>query len=80
MVLINSIRSELKDLNIEMDLKSGSMKSQFKKADKSGARIAVVIGSQEIENKMANIKYLQEDKPQQSVAFDELLNFLERNI
>ncbi|AXA34549.1 histidine--tRNA ligase [Francisella adeliensis] len=80
MVLINSIRSELKDLNIEMDLKSGSMKSQFKKADKSGARIAVVIGSQEIENKIANIKYLQQDKPQQSVAFDELLNLLERNI
>lgn len=80
MVIINSVRAELSELIVDMDLKAGSMKSQFKKADKSGAKIAIVIGSQELENKEVSIKYLQEDKLQQSVAFDELITFLESNI
>lgn len=80
MTVINSVRTELRELIIDMDLKAGSLKSQFKKADKSGAKIAVIIGSQELQNKEASIKYLQQDKSQQTVAFDELINFLESNI
>jgi histidyl-tRNA synthetase len=50
----------------------GSFKSQFKKADKSGAQVALVIGDNEAEQGVANIKWLREEKPQQTLAFAEL--------
>ena len=50
----------------------GSMKSQMKKADVSGASIALLIGDDEIANATVGIKYLRDKKPQQSVARDGL--------
>ncbi|MFC3683672.1 histidine--tRNA ligase [Hydrogenophaga luteola] len=40
----------------------GSMKSQFKKADASGARYALVFGSQELEQGMVAVKSLRGDR------------------
>ncbi|KEI34935.1 histidyl-tRNA synthetase [Francisella sp. W12-1067] len=78
LALVDYIRYELSSLKFDMDLKFGSFKSQFKKADKSGAKIAVIIGSEELEKRQAVIKYLQENKPQHQVGFEELINFLEK--
>jgi histidyl-tRNA synthetase len=77
MAIVDGIRDEFKNLTIDMDLKVGSIKSQFKKADKSGAKIAIVIGKEELLNKVATIKDLKKNEPIQLVAFDDLLNFLE---
>ena len=77
LAVVEIVRSALPGLKIDMDLKFGSFKSQFKKADKSGAKLAVIIGQDELDNQMASIKYLQQDKPQQQIAFAELVNFLE---
>ena len=54
----------------------GSFKSQIKKADKSGASIAVIIGESELANKQATIKFLREDREQEQVSFDKLARFL----
>ena len=40
----------------------GSMKSQFKKADASGARFALVFGAQELEQGMVSVKPLRGDR------------------
>ena len=40
----------------------GSMKSQFKKADGSGARYALVFGAQELEQGMVAVKHLRGDR------------------
>jgi histidyl-tRNA synthetase len=40
----------------------GSMKSQFKKADASGARYALVFGAQELEQGMVSVKLLRADR------------------
>ncbi|AIT09488.1 histidine--tRNA ligase [Candidatus Francisella endociliophora] len=77
LAVVDTIRSELPDLKVDMDLKFGSFKSQFKKADKSDAKIAVIIGQDELDNQTAGIKYLQQDKSQEQVSFAELVNFLE---
>lgn len=50
----------------------GSIKSQMKKADKSQAELALVIGEDEVSKKEVTIKYLREDKPQQTVTLAEL--------
>lgn len=51
----------------------GSFKSQFKKADKSAARIALVVGENELETKTVGIKWLRESRPQETWAWDDVL-------
>lgn len=77
LAIVEMVRSALPSLKIDMDLKFGSFKSQFKKADKSDAKVAVIIGQDELDNQTAGIKYLQQDKPQQQISFAELVDFLE---
>jgi histidyl-tRNA synthetase len=52
------------------------MKSQFKKADKSGAVVALVIGEDELSSGTAAVKYLREDKPQQHMTEKQLVELL----
>lgn len=76
--IVESVREALPNLRVDMDLKVGGFKSQFKKADKSQAKVAVIIGHDELEKGFASIKYLQKDHPQEQVLLSELVNFLER--
>jgi len=50
----------------------GSLKSQMKKADKSGARYAVILGDDELANDQASIKDLRESGEQIQVSFNDL--------
>jgi histidyl-tRNA synthetase len=50
----------------------GSFKSQFKKADRSGARFALVLGEDEMARRQAGIKSLREQTEQQTVGFEDL--------
>jgi histidyl-tRNA synthetase len=74
------ICSELRDafprLRLMQHTGGGALKNQFKKADKSGARIAIIIGEQELQAKTAAVKFLREDRPQQTVAWNTLTDFL----
>jgi len=52
----------------------GSMKNQFKKADKSGAKIAVIIGDDEAESSSASVKLLRrQDQERLGAQFESLL-------
>jgi histidyl-tRNA synthetase len=64
-------------INIICHCGGGSMKSQMKKADKSEARYAVIIGEDEISSGMASVKSLRETGEQQQVAFDNLADVLQ---
>lgn len=57
-----------------------SLKNQFKKADKSGAQYAIIIGEQEFANKTVAVKSLREDIPQQVVAWDQLIAFFKNKV
>ncbi|MFZ9035825.1 MAG: histidine--tRNA ligase [Francisellaceae bacterium] len=76
MEISSDLRIKLPQLCIEQNTTPSSIKSQFKKADKSGAKIALVIAENEIKNQSAVVKFLREDKPQQSIAFDRLADQL----
>ncbi len=54
----------------------GSFKSQFKKADKSGARYALVLGDLELERDVFGVKPLRQEGEQRDLGFDELAAFL----
>ena len=49
----------------------------MKKADASGADVAVIIGEDEAANGQASLKYLREDRPQQTLTIEQLLAALQ---
>ena len=70
--LAESLRDDLPWLKIQSNLAGGSFKAQFKRADRSGAALALVLGEDELAGRSATLKHLREELPQESVAFDEL--------
>jgi histidyl-tRNA synthetase len=70
------IRTELPMLKIMHHCGAGNFKKQMKRADKSGARIALIIGESELDSGCVTIKELQGKTPQQTVAMDQLIKVL----
>lgn len=77
LVLAEKIRNSLSGISVEMNASGGSLKSQFKRADKSGARWAFVLGDDEVANNVISVKHLREDIKQQTVSFDEVIRFVQ---
>lgn len=77
--LAENIREQLPDLTMIVHCGGGSMKSQMKKADKSGAKIALILGEDELNNQQVTVKYLREKKEQVTVSFSDLDSFLTEN-
>ncbi len=70
--LAEEVRDALPALRIETDLTGGGIKAQFKRADKSGAQLAVVIGEDEVARGSAQIKPLRGGGEQQACPFADL--------
>jgi histidyl-tRNA synthetase len=78
--LSENIRQHIPGLKMITNCGGGSMKSQLKKADKSGADIALILAEDELKNKQVTVKYLREDKPQATVGFNELIDFIAKGM
>ena len=74
--LAEQLRDGIPSLRLMTHCGGGSMKSQFKKADKSGAPIALVLGDQEVESEQIAVKFLRDQRDQEMVAWDDLTEFL----
>lgn len=74
--LAENLRDTLPGLRLAMNCGGGSIKSQFKKADKSGAMLAIIIGSNELADRSASIKSLRDESQQISVSWPELASSL----
>jgi len=72
------IRSAVPGLRLITNLGGGSFKTQFKRADRSDARFALVIGEDEAVNGMVTIKDLQGENEQQTVSVDDVAEILSR--
>lgn len=59
MQLAEQLRDEVKDIRISLHCGGGSFKSQMKKADKSGASFALILGEDEINSGTIAIKSMQ---------------------
>jgi len=79
MRLAETLRDELPSQGIILHCGDGSLKSQFKKADKTGAQFALVIGEQEVEREEVGVKYLRERRDQLQCPQDELASLLKNN-
>ncbi len=70
--LVETLRDEMPQLKIELNLGGGSFKSQLKRADKSGAMFAAILGADEVAKKELGLKPLRSDGEQLSIPFDKL--------
>ena len=72
-----TLRTDLPGLRVQSLLGGGSIKTLFKRADKSGAEFALIIGEEEIERKTVTLKPLRDTMEQSQWHLDaELLQFL----
>ncbi|WP_200865912.1 histidine--tRNA ligase [Marinobacter sp. EVN1] len=76
MSLAETLRNELPGRIVVSHCGGGSFKSQMKKADRSGARFAVILGENEIAQGTAGLKPLRDDQPQQEIAQADLAGVL----
>lgn len=74
--LANYLRTKVHGLRIMMHCGGGNIKNQFKKADKSGALYAIILGEHELKTHSVSFKSLREDLPQQTLYQDELGEYL----
>jgi len=74
--LSEQLRDAIPGLRLITHCGGGSFKSQFKKADASGADIALILGEDEVANGTVSMKWLREDRPQRTVERRELARIL----
>ncbi|MET1256261.1 histidine--tRNA ligase [Aliikangiella maris] len=67
-MLAEKLRDDLPELKIQLHCGGGNFKKQLKKADKSQATIALIIGDEEATNQAVSVKCLRVEKPQQTIA------------
>ncbi len=78
--LANYLRSQVSGLNILLHCGGGSLKNQFKKADKSGAEYAIIIGEEEAKTGLVSLKNLRKEMPQQTLDEDKLAEYLKLHV
>ena len=71
LILAEQLRNAVPGLRLMTHCGGGSIKSQFKKADKSGAQIALVLGDEEIEQATVNVKILRGDRGQEQKVLEQ---------
>lgn len=77
LLLAEKLRRENNKLRLIMNCGNGNLSTQMKRADKSGAQLALIIGDAEMSADAISVKYLREDKPQEKLTLiDESLKKL----
>ena len=80
MQLAEKIRNQIEGIKIQVNYGGGSFKSQFKKADKSGAEYAIILGDDEVSRGEVGLKPLRIDQAQQNLTQKELFGILTETI
>jgi histidyl-tRNA synthetase len=74
--LAESMRDELPRLQLIVHAGAGSFKSQMRKADKSGAKIAIIIGESELAAGTVAVKFLRQQREQVEISQTEIVTQL----
>ncbi|QJQ97004.1 histidine--tRNA ligase [Halomonas sp. PA5] len=76
LMLGETLRNERPELRVQVHCGGGSFKSQIKRADKSGARLALLLGEDEVAQGSVTVKFLRDDREQLTLARDALVSQL----
>jgi len=78
--LAEKMRQEIEGIKLQVNCGSGSFKSQFKKADKSGAEYALIIGEDEVSRGEVSLKPLRSGLEQKNMTQNEVIQLLIESI
>lgn len=78
--LAETLRNELPKLRVINHCGGGNFKNQLKKADKSTADLALILGEDEVAKNVVAVKFLRDDQPQQIISLDEIVNFFKTRV
>ncbi len=70
------VRESVPGIRLQMHCGGGSFKSQMKKADKSGASVALIFGENEAANGEIVVKNLRNDEPQKTIKQNKIAQIL----
>ena len=76
MALAEQLRDALPGRGIQLHCGGGSFKSQMKKADRSGAAVALIMGEDELASGVVTVKPLRGQAEQKQVAQGDVTNAL----
>ena len=71
--IAEKLRSAVPGLLLSFDCVAGSIKAQLKRADRSGARLALILGDDELAAGRISVKALRKQIPQESLKLEELI-------
>ena len=74
--LAEQLRERLPGLKLSIGGPAAGFKAQLRRADKSGARYALIVGETELQAGKVSCKPLREDQPQQLLTVDECIDLL----
>ena len=77
-LLAEKIRDANEEYAVEINMDGGSFKQQFRKADKSGSELAIVIGEEEIQQGTLGFKPLMIDQEQTTIKEADLMEEINR--
>jgi histidyl-tRNA synthetase len=80
LMFAEQLRNQWPELTLQVNCGGGSIKSQMKKADKSGASYALILAEQEINDGTVAIKNLREQNEQQTVAQADIVALLKQSL
>lgn len=75
-LLAEALRDEDLSLRLVVHAGGGQFKQQFKQADKSGAKLALILGETEVEQGVVGVKFLRESREQLVVSKAEVKQFI----
>ncbi|WP_053910022.1 MULTISPECIES: histidine--tRNA ligase [Pseudoalteromonas] len=75
-VIAAQLRAQVPGLRVLVHAGGGNFKKQLKRADKSGAEVALILGEDELEQGVVTVKYLREEKPQATHSLNEITQLL----
>ncbi|MFN3919107.1 MAG: histidine--tRNA ligase [Methylohalobius sp.] len=78
LLLAEWLRDKLPDLRLIVHCGGGSFKSQFKKADKSGAWYALILGEDEVAQDRVSLKAMRDQELQRTLSREQLVEFLKQ--
>ncbi len=68
LTLTEYLHTELPAISLILDVSGDGIKPQFKRADKSGARFALILGNDEVKSNILGIKNLRKQSPQETIS------------
>jgi histidyl-tRNA synthetase len=77
LLLAEHWRAAIPTLRLQVNYGGGSFRNQLKRADRSGARWALILGEDELAQEKIGIKHLREARPQKLVAWASLPDYIQ---